>query len=152
MITRVIAAFPGTGKTFFTSNVADHSKVLDLDSSSYTGGHDINGKANNTKFPDNYIVDIQTQLGKVDILFVSIHREVLTRLIEKNINITVIYPEDSLKDEYINRFYQRRSTEQFINLFTKQWEASLRQLKSQKGCRHIILKSGEYVSDVIYME
>jgi hypothetical protein len=149
MNTKVISAFPGTGKTFFVNSVKDDRTVLDLDSSRYTRGHDINGRAISRDFPTNYTNAIKEQLGCVDILFVSIHKEVMIALFEEDIKFSLVYPDNRLKHEYLDRFKLRGSPDSFVNLFSKNWDVSLEQLKSQKGCRHIVLKSNEYISDIV---
>lgn len=63
--TLVISAFPGCGKSHFFRENKD-KEVLDSDSS----------KFDKTHFPQNYIEHIKSNLGKVDIIMVSSHKEV----------------------------------------------------------------------------
>ena len=78
--TMVIAAFPGTGKSFCTKNEGEKFEgILDSDSSNYSWIKDSNGQnttERNPDFPNNYITHIKENIGKVDIIFVSSHKEV----------------------------------------------------------------------------
>lgn len=147
--TRIISAFPGTGKSWLVANGDIAPRIIDLDSAEFTLGYDVSGKVNNTNFPENYLRAIEKQIGLVDILLVSIHQEVRDMLLEKGAEFTLIYPDRDLKAEYNERFHQRRNPEHFINLFIDNWDAILDQLVSQKGCDHIVLNSNEYLSEVI---
>lgn len=146
MTTKVISAFPGTGKSYFASNRDD---VLDLDSNSFTSGHTPDGKVRNPDFPNNYISAIEEQLGKHSVLLVSPHVEAIKGLVERGLEITLIYPDRKLKSEYIERFRKRGSSEEFIKPLDSYWDDFLEQLEQQKGCKHIVLDQGQYLSDVL---
>jgi hypothetical protein len=146
MITKVISAFPGTGKSYLANK---HDDVLDLDSHNYTSGHTPDGKVRNPDFPSNYISAIEGQLGKWSILLVSPHAEVIKGLSEKDIEITLVYPDRKLKSEYIERFRKRGSSEAFISPLDSYWDDFLDQLEQLEDCRHVVLKQGQYLSDVL---
>lgn len=150
--TRLISAFPGTGKTYYClqnsmvyltdgSKIYDWTKnsVLDSDSSLF----------DRQDFPQNYIDYIIGRMGKVETILISTHKEVRQALVENNIKFTLVYPEVSLRQEYVKRFFKRGSPEVFINLIERNWEEWIRQLQAQVGCSHIILGKGEYLSDKI---
>lgn len=146
MITKVISAFPGTGKSYFANN---HDKVVDLDSNNYTSGHTSEGKVRNPNFPNNYISAIEDQLGKCSILLVSPHIEVIKGLLEKGLDITLVYPDRKLKSEYIERFRKRGSSEAFIRPLDSYWDDFLDQLEQQEGCEHVVLEQGQYLKDAL---
>lgn len=138
--TIVISAFPGTGKTHYYSAKSTRGKyVLDSDSS----------KFDKSEFPQNYIDHIKSQNGKVNIIFVSSHKEVREALVANEIGFILVYPEIGLKDEYIERFKKRGSSEAFISLLLDKFEEWVTQLMNQKDCVHNVLKSGQYISDII---
>lgn len=149
MITKVISAFPGTGKSYFADI---HGDVLDLDSNNFTSGHTADGKVRNPDFPTNYMSAIEEQLGRHSIVLVSPHLEVIKGLLEKGIELTLVYPDRKLKSEYIERFRRRGSSEAFIKPLDSYWDDFLDQLEQQKGCRHIVLGWGQYLSDVALSE
>jgi len=146
--TKIISAFPGTGKTYFQTRNSD-KKIVDLDSNNFTSGHDSGGKVLSEDFPLNYIQAIKEQIDKSDVLFISIHREVRDMLINTGIDFTLVYPKSELKEEYLERFRKRSDPEQFVELISKNWYAILKELESQKNCRHVVLGSGEYITDVL---
>lgn len=149
MQTKVIAAFPGTGKTHYFQN---HSNCLDSDSSDYSWIKDLEGKntkERNPDFPNNYIKHIEDNLEKVEFIFVSSHDVVRDALVASGIEFTFIYPNIDLKDEYLERFKQRGSPEGFINLLDKNWNDWIDTCKFQSNCKHIELESNQFISDVI---
>ena len=141
----VISAFPATGKTYYCCN-GDWSHYMppnfatDSDSSNF----------DKSNFPSNYIEHIKhlIELG-VHRIFVSSHKEVRDALVENGIDFVLVYPKSELKDEFIDRYKKRGSADEFINLVSKNWDLLMEQLKQQKGCKHIELDSGQYLSNVI---
>jgi hypothetical protein len=148
MNTQIISAFPGTGKTYFKTQNSD-KRVFDLDSNEFTNGHDIDGKVVSRHFPSNYLQAIKEHIGKTDVLFISIHREVRDMLTNTGIDFTLVYPKRELKEEYMERFRKRGDSESFIELFSKNWDAILKELENQPNCRHLILCRAEYIADAI---
>lgn len=136
--TLVISAFPGCGKSHFFRNNKD-MEVLDSDSSKFDKAH----------FPQNYIEHIKSNLGKVDIIMVSSHKEVRDALVENGIPFILVYPSPEIKEEYIQRYIDRGNTGSFVQLLNNNWEIWLKELEKQKGCKKIKLKKGQYLSDVI---
>lgn len=134
--TTLISAFPGTGKTRYFNNNTD---CLDSDSSKFD-------KAN---FPNNYIKHIKDNIGKVSYIFISSHKEVREALEKNSLYFTLIYPDISLKREYLERYKQRGSPESFISLLDKNWDIWINQLLKQENCGHIILRSNQFISDIL---
>lgn len=149
MKTIIISAFPGTGKSYFVTKHAVNTLVVDLDSNSFTNGHNEHGKVKSNEFPLNYIKAIEEQIGVAHILFVSIHQELRDVLVERGLDFTLVYPERSLKDEYLQRFSNRDDPQDFIELFANNWNPILRQLEDQRQCKHIVLKNHQYIADII---
>ncbi len=136
MDTILCSAFPATGKTFFYDTSL--KKVLDSDSS----------KFDKSKFPDNYIQHIKNNIGKVDIILISSHKEVRDALVNEGMEFTLVYPNFELKYEYLNRLKERGSDKAFIKLISDNWYKWIFELYGQEGCRHIRLKSEQYITDV----
>ncbi|HKX72595.1 MAG TPA: hypothetical protein VJM32_01135 [Candidatus Saccharimonadales bacterium] len=148
MITKIISAFPGTGKSYFAS-ISERKKIVDLDSGDYTLGYMADGKIRNPDFPNNYLLAIKEQIGKADILFVGCQPETIAALRKEGIPFTLAYPARELKGEYINRFKKRANSELFINLLSKNWDLFLDFLESQKDCERIVLGRKQYISDAL---
>lgn len=135
--TQIYSAFPGVGKSHFHKH--SNLKVLDSDSSNFDKNY----------FPQNYIDHIKSNLGKVDIILVSSHEDVRNALVEEGLEFTLVYPNMDLKNEYIERYIQRKSPYNFIKLITDNWGNWITQLQNQKGCKKVELTSGQYLSDVL---
>lgn len=137
LYTLLYAGFPGIGKSYLFNNT--NLKVLDSDSSTF----------NKEFFPQNYIEHIKKNIGKVDIILISSHEVVRDALVKEKMMFNLVYPYDNLKDEYLKRYKQRGSNDGFIKLIGNNWNEWILQLRKQKDCNHIVLKSGQYLSDII---
>lgn len=132
----IVAAFCGTGKSFLCDNFG----YVEFECWKYQ----------QSNFPDNYIVDIMSIMDKVDYVFISTNPVVLKKLHKDGVNIKLVYPQKKLKKEYFKRFIDRESSEDFMNTLDKYWHDWITELQQQKYCQHIILKSGQYLQDVIF--
>lgn len=151
MNTKVISAFPACGKTYMFENNKD-LKMLDSDSSEFSWVKDDNGdntKERNPLFPQNYIDHINDNLGKVDIIFVSSHDVVRKALEGNTIYYTLVYPDISLKDEWIQRFIDRDNNEGFINFISSNWSKFIESIENEMFPDIKKLNKGEYISDIL---
>ena len=135
--TQLVSAFPGTGKSYYFKK--SNKEVLDSDSSTF----------DKSKFPENYIEHIKKNMGIVDVILISSHEEVRDALVSAKLDFTLIYPDKSLKKEYIQRYKDRGNEEGFIKLLDTNWDSWLGDVLNQKNAKHIVLNSGEYLTDVI---
>ena len=106
------------------------------------------------KYKDNglqkhYLRDIKNLIGKVDYIFISTDPDGLKLLNKEGYDITLVYPENELRNEYLDRYINRDSHYDFIGTFMKHWNIWLDELKNQTYCKHIILKKGQYLQDVM---
>lgn len=135
MQTKIISAFPACGKTYMFKNCKDlFNGMLDSDSSEFSWVKDINGdntKERNPEFPNNYIKHIKNNLGKVEIIFVSSHGVVRDALKDNGIDYTIVYPNISQKQEWINRFKNRGNNEGFINFLSLNWNNFIEDIESE---------------------
>ena len=121
MRTKIISAFPGVGKTTYHKNNPD--TTLDSDSSSFSWIVDEHGnKTRNPHFPQNYIDHIKQNIGKYKYIFVSSHKEVRDALLDNCIFFYLVYPVNSRKEEFIQRYRDRGNDENFIKLVKTNWE------------------------------
>lgn len=137
--TLVISAFPGTGKTYCYKQLKkdDTRTVLDSDSSKFP----------KDDFPRNYIEHIKSKINVVNTIFVSSHKDVRDELVKEEIKFLLIYPDRDLKEEYKQRYIERGSPDNFIQLLDKNWDNWISELEEQKNCGHLVLKKGEYIFD-----
>ena len=145
----VISAFPGVGKTY----CAERTKLNILDSDSTNFSWSSPG-VRNPEFPQNYIDHIKANLDKggVDFIFVSSHDVVRDALVKAGLVFTLIYPTRSMKNEYLQRYRNRGSDENFIKLLDGSWGKFMDSLEEQQNCKHIQLKNGEYLSDYMPLD
>lgn len=139
MGTIFISGFPGVGKTEFTyGDYAPEYFAKDSDSSGFS-------KAG---FPSNYLDHLEGLRGKYVYVFISTHKLVRDGLVKRKIPFVLVYPDMSLKEEYLDRYKKRGSNEAFVTLLSQNWEAWITELSNQTDCTHIVLKSGQYLSNV----
>ena len=133
--TIICAAFCGTGKSFLCNQKNINAIEIEY------------WKYKDEGLQKKYIKDIKKQIGKVDYIFISTDPDGLKILQKQNIDIILVYPENKLRNEYLDRFIDRDSPHDFIGAFMKYWDIWLNELKEQNYCSQIQLKSGEYLQD-----
>ena len=149
METRIISAFPGVGKTYYHERNKGIS--IDSDSSHFSWVKDSEGnntKERNPEFPQNYINHIKEKIGKFDVIFVSSHEVVRKALNDNNIKFFMVYPDISLKEEWINRFNNRGNDEGFIALIDKNWDFFIKSIENEKLCfKQKLTKENPYITN-----
>lgn len=136
------------GKSYIYKNKNKNKIILDSDSSDFSW---IRKGVRNPQFPDNYIKHIKDNIGKADIILVSSHKVVRDSLVGNDIWFTLVYPDRSLKSEYINRYKKRGSDDKFIQMLDEKWNDFIDEMESQKECNKIVLKSNQHLDDVLYL-
>lgn len=137
----IYSAFCGTGKSYLCtgkSYLCDKYSFTELECWRYS--------LNN--FPYNYIEDIKLNMNS-DYLFISTNPIVLKELTRQSIDIVLIYPHISLKEEYMIRYRNRGSSDDFIKMIDKNWEKWITELDEINFCKKIVLESNEYIKNKI---
>lgn len=117
--TKIISAFPGTGKSHYCNLHPD--TTLDSDSSEFSWTY-VNGeRIRNPDFPANYIEHIKNSIGKYEYIFVSSHKEVREALKDSCLFYYTVIPLIYHKEEYLRRYRVRGNDEAFVNLIDKHW-------------------------------
>ena len=153
--TKVISAFPATGKTYATEKLTKLGyKVLDSDSSNFSWVTSTDRVIRNPNFPANYIKHIKDNIGKVDFIFVSSHEEVRKAMQEAGIKYSLVYPNRKALKEWIGRCYLREleGKQTFpIETMVKNWDKWIDTCKDDKYCtnRYILQLHNSYLYDVI---
>lgn len=135
--TLIFACFCGTGKTY----ICDQTDINAIEIEYW--------KYKEEGLQKQYIRDVKKQIGNVDYIFLSTEPEGLKLLYEQGIDITLIYPKNELRNEYLDRYIDRDSPYDFIGTFMKHWHIWIDELKEQDYCKHIILNKNQYLSDVL---
>jgi len=136
-ITILYAAFCGTGKTYICNNI--DIKAVEVEYWQYK----------EKGLQKEYIQDVKKLIGKVDYIFISTDPEGLRLLNEEGFDMTLVYPKNELRNEYLDRYIDRDSSYDFIGTFMKHWNLWINELKEQTYCKHIILDSGQYLKDIM---
>lgn len=154
--TKIISAFPCMGKTYVYNNKkqifgTNNIKILDSDSSKFSWITDDNKqKIRNPDFPSNYIKHIKDNIGKVDYIFVSSHKEVRDQLLLNNIDFYLIIPNKSLLVDIMIRSMDRNDSKDFTDNLINNWDNWLDEIHKDKRIKNkIILNKNEYISDII---
>lgn len=145
--TKIISAFPACGKTYAFEKLNNEGyTVLDSDSSQFSWCYDYNPvesdrveRYRNPDFPKNYIQHIKENIGKVDYIFVSSHKEVRDALIDNDIYFTLVYPGRKMKAEWIGRCFLRGSGEKFCQLIADNWDKWIDEMEEIEDCDKWIL-------------
>ena len=135
--TILCAAFCGAGKTYICEKT--DIKAVEVEYWKYK----------NKGLQKEYIEDIKKYIGKVDYIFIATEPEGLKLLHEEGFDITLVYPKNELRNEYLDRYLKRDSPHDFIGVFMKYWDPWINELKEQTYCNHIILEKGQYLQDVL---
>lgn len=115
--TIVISAFPACGKSYtYKKFNGKPYTMLDSDSSQYSWIYEDGVKTDrrNPNFIEDYMTHIKENIGKVDCIFVSSHRDVRQALRDNNIKYFMVYPSLEMKDEMLNRMKERGNNDKFI--------------------------------------
>ena len=137
--TVIISGFPGVGKSFLGKNNDD---FIDLDSSRYAGEDRW----------QRYKERIEDALGIYKYIFVSSHQETRDILNELGLKYYVVYPDKNLKEEYLKRYKERGSKEDFIDLMNNNFESFIDSIEnnSPNGVKVKLTKSDDFLKTVIY--
>lgn len=129
-----ISGFPGVGKSFLTTK---YPEIADSDSSKFAKDN----------FPINYIEYITS--NKVHVQLISSHKSVREELQKRNINYYLVYPDITLKEEYIKRYINRDSATDFILFIQDNWELFIKEIEEETFPELVKLEAGQYLSDIV---
>ena len=122
----IISGFPGIGKSYITQNEKEFT-ISDSDSSNFSW---LEKGIRHPDFPQNYMDHIISIQNDYDIIFVSSHKVVRDALMQNNIYFYLVYPDKSLKQNYLERFKKRGNDEAFIQMSTTNWESFIDDIES----------------------
>jgi hypothetical protein len=162
-MTIIAAGFPGVGKSEYKKreDAKGDKRVFDADSSAWSWKIDdktgqverdpaTGKKIRHPDFPHNYVKHLSRLVeGDADVVLTSTHKEVLDALVKEGLDVTLVYPEDGLISEYDDRYKGRNTPEALRKLINENWSAFLSDLKGRTDCDHVVLKSGQFLGEVI---
>jgi hypothetical protein len=117
----IISGSPGVGKTYLMQRQAEFGiTISDSDSSTF----------DKKNFPQNYIEHIRATKG---LRLVSSHQSVRQALRDAQLPFITVFPDVSLKKEYLRRYAERGSPDAFIDLVRENWENWIEGLEQDFG-------------------
>lgn len=149
-----IHAFTATGKSTVSKK---YSNVIDMESTKYKylGSYEEDESLKSTKreinkeWPNNYFKALLEVKDKYD--YILIADEICDKfLLENNLEYWWVYPNENLKEEYLERCRERGNNEEFIYWYSKLWNEWIDKCKSDTfATKHIELKCNQYLEDVL---
>lgn len=149
---------PGFGAIGKTTMSKKYNNIIDLESSSFKYIIDeelikinpeerkgLKSRKLNKEFPNNYYNQIIKELEIYDIVLISMHKEIIDLLEKNNISYYVVYPEENMIEEIIERCKKRGNKYDFL-IGVK--DAYYR-LYPNKRNNVIWMKKGECLEDVL---
>lgn len=134
----IVSGFSNIGKSFLSQK--KDINCIDLDTCYF---NKIEGWIN------IYVECLLALKEKYNYVLITTHGSVLNELNKRNIDYYLVYPDKKLKEEYQKRAIERGSNEEFIEGFFQKLDTHVNDCINNKSKYKIVLKSHEYLSDVI---
>lgn len=151
----IVSAFAGVGKTTLAKKY--NKDVIDLESGNFkwlengnteaTKGD--NTRTQNPRYPINYLEAIKKANSEYKVVLISQHEVIRKCLDAVKLDYTIVYPDISMKQEFIERYQKRGNNERFINLIMSNWEKWINDLDNINNHNKIILQKGQYLEDYV---
>lgn len=149
-----VYASTGTGKSYIAKK---YKNVIDMESTIYkymdSNNEDEGLKSTTRKlnedWPNNYFKALDKIKNQYD--YILIADEICDDyLYSHKYPYWRVYPDISLKEEYLNRCKKRGNNEEFIYWYSKLWNEWYELCHNdKKATKHLILQTGEYLEDVL---
>ncbi len=134
---QVYSAFPGVGKSYLTSK---YGTFQDVDSSTFDKDPAV--------WPNNYVEYIKAQVQAGRLVLVSSHEPVRQSLQASGIPFILFYPSRDCKAEYLERYRQRKSPQQFIDLVDALWDVWIGECEQWSGPK-VEMSPRSFLSDYL---
>ena len=144
---KIIWGFPGVGKSF----ASDGKKVIDADCRLFMwkgvtkdelhgnkGGYE-----RNPEYPENYV----SYVNSVEADFVLINCD--TKLLSRFQDVLLVYPDVSLKEEYLRRYQARGDNQSFLAYMEEEFEWAITSFDTWPYRKEKLTKENQYLSDVL---
>lgn len=147
---KIIAGFTGTGKSSLAKEYCPSGlKIRDFDSADFSHIGRYDDGVRNPEYPGNYVKAIIDEVGRSDVILISVIPEVVTALINGGCEVTLVYPTSGQKQEYSDRYHGRRGSKKVAEMLTANFDTFLGRAQSLEGCKTIVLEPGQYLADVL---
>lgn len=157
----IIAAYAGCGKTSLATKHSEqyievvsmpYTRILPIQKEDTSESFEREKAApyhvNHPLYPYNMIEAIlEAEKTHKYVIIPTIQPIIETLQAEYKRNVILCYPDDELEEEYRERYLKRGNTEAFCCIFVDRMKDFLKNLKCNKKASHVVLKSGEYLTD-----
>lgn len=133
--TLIVSAYPGCGKSYMYNHCNGEPYImLDSDSSKFSWIYENGQKTDkrNPNFVKDYVKHIAKNFGRVDVIFISTHKEIREELIRIGLNFAVVIPELGMKDEWMKRLISRGTNDEAFYRFQEEnYEKFIQEIQDQ---------------------
>lgn len=148
MTNKIICALSGSGKRTLSNN---DNRYFYLDEYNYKVSVSASGKLiYSALYPYNYMQDVFKLIKKDQILLLSAEHLILNYLNELSLDFVLIYPNNELKLDYIERLSKVRDTQYVVNFYNN-WSKTLKSIEFYKklATSSIELNKGQYLQNIV---
>ena len=82
-------------------------------------------------------------------IFIGSNKVLLKALKEADIDFVVVYPDKSLKEEYLKRYNERGDSKMFINMMDKEWDEMIDYIEDSGYKIVRLMKKDYYLEDIL---
>lgn len=155
----IIAAYAGTGKTYFSKQIYDSVDYVCMPYKYYLPDGLVSfeeaeaikadlGLELREEWPENYIKAVINQYNEKRYVIIPPIASVLKALRVEEIPYILCYPEKTAKSEYERRYLERGNTINFLDVFIGGWDSFIDSMEKDPGKYHIKMKTDEYLTDL----
>lgn len=105
----------------------------------------------NPKALEDFITEIKKNIGIADIIFVDASQNARLALQSAGIDYILIYPDETLKEEWVGRRFLRGDSDYLCKMFASNWDKNIEALKADTFKNHretYVLQHGQYIADI----
>ncbi len=155
----IIAAYAGTGKTYFSKQKYDAVDFVCMPYKYYLPDGLLSVEESESKkadlsldmhkdWPENYIKAVINQYNESRYVIIPPIMPVLEALRNEDIPYILCYPERGAKEVYERRYRERGNTDNFLDVFIGHWDHFMDVMEKDSGEHHMVMKTDEYLTDL----
>ncbi len=162
----IIAAYAGAGKSEFAKKVSNSKDIVSMPRRwILPAKHGIDEESESLKAADylvsnplytsQYVLDILKAEKEYDFVIIPTAKDIIYSLVKNyGRNVVVCYPDESLKEEYKNRYLARGNSDAFLEVFYDNLDGIIGSIKrmgvawNSDKIVNLVMGAGQYLSDL----
>lgn len=144
----VLCGFPGTGKRYALERMKDVCKLVYVDDTEFKWIGAVL-KDFGLRYPKVYVNQIKKLQKTHDFILLPSDREIRDILKAYKIEYRLVYPEISLRNEYVGRAYLNKYNADYIDHLVDNWDSIVRNCMTDNCTYKRELKQHEYIGNYI---